>query len=120
MKRLLRIILPTALGAISLLAMAVPASANSRGLYGGGECYGTGRTTYSSSGAVDAITFMAGYPCNSYTQVYLEATTPAGYSDLAGSWGYVAIYWGTAAPSVAGTHNLCHYSCNGYVGTSAP
>ncbi len=119
MKRLLRILLPTALAAVSLFAMALPASASTVGLYGGLDCYGSGKTTY-SAGAVFASTSGAGYPCNSYTQVYLSATTPPGYADLGATWGYITIVWGTAAPSVAGVHNLCHYVCNGYVGTSAP
>ena len=105
-----------------LLIGANLAGAGSTGLDGGGGCYGTGSTSHSpgSPGVVSASTFSAGAPCGPFTDVYLEADTPSGYADYSGSWGTLGIYWGTGAPSVQGTHNLCHMSCNGYVNTSAP
>lgn len=118
MRHLIRRILLPAVAVVGLLATALPAEATQIGLFGGIDCYGYGQTT-AGGGAVNAKTFTNGYPCNGATQVYLAATTPAGYADYPGSWGTVGIYWGTAAPSVQGTHNLCHFSCNGYVNTSA-
>jgi hypothetical protein len=103
----------------TLVAGGSSAVAGSTGLDGGGGCYGTGSTTYGSS-VVDARTFSGPSPCNQFAQVYLAANTPPGYADLNGQWGYLGIFWGTSAPSVTATHNLCHMGCNGFVDTSAP
>ena len=64
MKRLLRIILPTALGAISLLAMALPASATSVSLESG-ACLGGGFSQYYNAWKSDSGTWLdnAASPC---------------------------------------------------------
>lgn len=104
---------------MAVFGAALTAQAGSTSLYGGSSCYGSGASGVVSS-VLRSTTVDNVSPCNAFTDVYLKADTPPGYADLAGTWGYEIIYFATSAPSINGTHNLCHTECNGNVGTSYP
>ena len=119
MKRLLRILLPTAIGAISLLATVLPASASSSsaGLYAGSGCYGTafvqgsgGTPRFQTTGCVGAATYLTG------SWVYGGNVYRANFG-----WGPGDQYVYTQAGSspIFSNHDLFYSQTNGLVGLSA-
>ena len=119
-RRLLQLAL-TGIGLAGMLGTAIPADATSTALDGGLGCYGSGASAYDSVHVIiGAATNANEVGCGQFGQVYLEALTPPGYADYPGTWGYTAIAFFTGATSVVSTHNLCYFTCNGYVGTYAP
>ncbi len=119
MKRLLRILLPTALGAVSLFAMALPASATYTSFTSLG-CYGSGSSLYTGTNQItsrtDAWVNFTANPCGyAYVQGEYRAATGA----YAGQWFLIGPGWNlgggwvsSQVDNVSAARNVKHSACN--------